>query len=202
MNHLDRFLKSKGTVTSRDRDVVVIKFLKNINSKSFFKFGGGVCTNKNSFLSKIKYCLFIVIVVTTEKISDCNYYDYIINNNIDTLLPEYYYNIIIDIFNDFFLNINNKLHYKNNINDINNDIIQLNNNVNYQIDNNIKKYKVIISEINNSNINDNENTKELNVTINEVDRDQTYERRRNTPDENVKCFGVLIIVSLIIWYFS
>ena len=50
MNHLDRFLKSRGTVTSRDRDVVVIKFLKNISSKSFFKLGGGVCTNKNSSL--------------------------------------------------------------------------------------------------------------------------------------------------------
>jgi len=60
MNHLDRFLKSKGTVTSRDRDVVVIKFLKNINSKSFFKFGGGVCTNKNSFLRGLNF--FIIDV--------------------------------------------------------------------------------------------------------------------------------------------
>ena len=46
-------LKSKGTVIQRDRDVVILKVLNNTGAKSFFKLGGGVCTDKNYALRGI-----------------------------------------------------------------------------------------------------------------------------------------------------
>ena len=53
MTYSDKFLRSRGIVVSRDREVVIMKVLKNLYSYSIFKLGGGICTDIDNSLRGI-----------------------------------------------------------------------------------------------------------------------------------------------------
>lgn len=53
MKYYSNFYKSRCTVISRDRDVVIAKVLKNTNSNFFFKLGNGVSISRNNVLRGI-----------------------------------------------------------------------------------------------------------------------------------------------------
>ena len=53
------FLRSRGSVISRDRDVIVMKVLKNINATSFFNLGSSLCTSKDTSINSMLEMSFI-----------------------------------------------------------------------------------------------------------------------------------------------